>query len=413
MQYVIVGAGPAGVTAAETLRQADPGGQVTLIGGEAGPPYGRMALPYYMTGKVEEAGTYLRKTDGYYDGLKIKYVQGVVKAVSPDAGALTLESGDEVEFDKLLIATGASPVKPPVPGLDLPGVHHCWTLEDARHIIKRAEKGADVVLMGTGFIGCIIMEALALRGVNLTAIELEDRMLPRMMDRGGSAMIKRWCEAKGITVLTSAKVTAVEESGGGLRVSLEKGEPLQTALVVVATGVKPNIGFLEGSGIETGEGIWVDNHLRTSAENVHAAGDVAEGPDFSTGGRAVHAIQPTAVEHGRIAALNMAGREAAYKGSLSMNVLDTVGLISCSFGQWEGVEGGETAETSDPENYRYLRLQFDGDRIVGALGLGRTDHVGVLRGLIQGRVALGPWKEKLMADPHRIMAAYVALRADP
>jgi NAD(P)H-nitrite reductase large subunit len=141
---------------------------------------------------------------------------------------------------------------------------------------------------------------------------------------------------------------------------------------------------------------------------VFAAGDVAQGPDFSTGGYSVHAVQPTAADHGRIAAINMAGGDAAYKGSLAMNVLDTVGLVSCSFGCWQGVEGGEAVERIEDDRYKYINLQIAEDRLVGAITVGRTDSVGVLRGLIQTRVPLGPWKARLKSDPHRIVEAYVA-----
>ena len=234
-------------------------------------------------------------------------------------------------------------------------------------------------------------------------------MLPLMMDHTGGAIIKRWCEEKGVTVLTSAQVTGVEESGDGLAVSLNQGGPLQARLVVVATGVSSNTAFLEGSGVEVGRGVKVENRLRSSVETIYAAVDVAEGPDLS-GGWAVHAIQPTAAEHGRIAALNMAGLDALYKGSLIMNVLDTLGLVSCSFGHWQD-DTGEAARVVDEAGSRYMHLTFKDDRLIGALSLGRTEHMGVVRGLIQGGVALGVWKDRLMADPHRIMDAYVALRA--
>ncbi|MDH5748603.1 MAG: FAD-dependent oxidoreductase [Rhodospirillales bacterium] len=407
MQYVILGAGPAGVIAAETLRKLDPGGTVTLVGGEPEPPYSRMAIPYVLTGKIDEKGTYLRKTAGHYDSLGITYVQGKAEKVDPVKGTVTLRGGDSLSYDRLLVATGSSPVKPPVPGLDLSGVHHCWTLEDARNIAARAVKGSDVVLMGAGFIGCIILESLVERGVNLTVVEAEDRMVPRMMDRTGGTMIKRWCEDKGVTVLTSTKVMEVVESGSGLKIALDNGSALNAALLVVAAGVKPNTDFLEGSGIETDVGIKVDDSLCSNKKNIFAAGDVAQGPDFS-GGWSVHAIQPTAVEHGRIAALNMTGSEAVYQGSLNMNVLDTIGLISCSFGEWEGGADGEVVEVVDEENFKYIRLAFNGSFLVGALSLGRTDHVGVLRGLIQSQINLGAWKERLKADPHRIADAYIA-----
>jgi len=411
MTYVVVGAGPAGVVAAETLRKTDPATDVLLIGNEPEPPYSRMAIPYYLTGKIDEAGTYLRKTQGYYEGLGIQYREGAVESVNPAEGQLTLVGGDTVLYDRLLIATGASPVKPPVEGLDLAGVHHCWTLEDARHIIGLAHEGADVVLIGAGFIACIILESLVERGVNLTVVEMEDRMLPRMMDETGGEMIKRWCEEKGVNVRTGARVTKLEHRAGTdedrLTVLLDDQMELPAHLVVVAAGVKSNTDFLEGSGVEIATGIKVDNHLRSSVDNVYAAGDCAEGPDFSTGQWAVHAIQPTATEHGRIAAMNMAGKPIAYQGSLIMNVLDTMGLISVSYGKWEGVEGGERSVAVDKEGFKYMRLEFEGDRLIGCLSLGRTDHVGVLRGLIQQRRRLGPWKDILLDDPHRFMEAYV------
>jgi len=408
MNYVVIGAGPAGVTAAETLAKANPKGSVTLIGAEADPPYGRMAIPYYLIGKVPEEGTYLRKGEDHYDKLGISYVQGTVERVSPDDGKVFLESGGGVPYDKLLVASGSYPVKPPISGLDLPNVHHCWTLEDARAIAGIMGKGKDVVLMGAGFIGCIIMEALALSGANLTVVEAEDRMVPRMMDQTAGNLIKKWCIGKGVNVLTSARVNAVEQDGDRLTVKVDNGDTIGADLVVVATGVRSNMGFLEDSGVETDLGIKVDNHLQTSVENIYAAGDVAQGPDFSTGGHDVHAIQPTAVEHGRIAALNMMGGNATYKGSLNMNVLDTLGLISFSFGLWQGVDCGESTERLNEAKYRFTKLNFDGDRLVGAVCLGRTEHIGVLRGLIQSRVDLGEWKEKLMSDPNRIVEAYIS-----
>ena len=173
-------------------------------------------------------------------------------------------------------------------------------------------------------------------------------------------------------------------------------------------GVTPNMDFLEGSGVATDDGILVDEHLATNVENIFAAGDVAQGPDFSTGGHMVQAIQPTAVEHGRIAALNMLGLSPVYKGSLNMNVLATAGLVSSSFGKWEGVAGGDSGAATDDDKYKYLRLQFEDDHLIGALGIGMTEHVGVMRCLIANRTPLGAWKDKLLASPNRVMESYVA-----
>lgn len=411
MRHVIVGAGPAGVVAAETLRKGDQAADIVLIDDEPEPPYSRMAIPYVLEGMIEQSGTYLRKAQGHYEDLGIQYRQGRTESLAPADGTLTLSGGDKVPYDRLLIATGATPLSPPVPGLDLPGVHNCWTLADCREIAALLNADANVVLIGAGFIGCIIMEALAKRCGNLTVVEMEDRMVSRMMDATAGGMLQRWCAAKNIRVLTSARVTGIEAASGasdGKAVVLDSGERLDAHLVVLAVGVAPNIGFLEGSGVETDYGVLVNAHLESSAAGVFAAGDVAQGLDFSTGEYSVHAIQPTATEHGRIAALNMLGRHAHYKGSLNMNVLATVGLVSSSFGSWEGVPGGDSGVVVDEDAFKYLRLEFEGDHLVGALGLGLTDHVGVIRGLIQNRTALADWKEKLLENPHRVMEAYVA-----
>ena len=179
MTYVIIGAGPAGVVAAETLAKTDPGAETVLLGGEADPPYSRMAIPYVLTGIIDHGGTHLRKTAGHYETLGITYRQGIAEGIDPKAKKVKLQGGGEQPYDKLLIATGASPIKPPVPGLDLPGVHHCWTLDDCREIEKLADKGAHVVLMGAGFIGCIILEALAERGyggvLDVVAVDVNQR----------------------------------------------------------------------------------------------------------------------------------------------------------------------------------------------------------------------------------------------
>ncbi len=410
MRHVIIGAGPAGVIAAETLRQQDPGGEVVLIGGEPEPAYSRMAIPYLLANQIEESGTYLRHDPAHFDNLGIRCIRDLVSHVDCSGRTLRLESGEALGFDRLLLASGSTPVKPPIEGLDQPGIHHCWTLDDARHIAEYADMGSKVVLMGAGFIGSIIMEALMHRKVELTVVEMGDRMVPRMMDQTAGNLIKRWCMARGVDVKTSTRVTGVKANpSGGSRFVLSCGEgaDIQADLVVVATGVRPEVGYLRDSGIELRQGVVVDEYLQSSQAGIYAAGDVCEGMDWNSGEAAVHAIQPVAAETGRLAALNMAGSQSVHKGSLVMNVLDTLGLISTSYGQWQGTEGGESAQLLDEERYRYIKLQFAEDRLIGAITLGLTEHVGVLRGMIQSRTRLGNWKRRLISDPSRIMEAYL------
>jgi NADPH-dependent 2,4-dienoyl-CoA reductase/sulfur reductase-like enzyme len=443
MKHVILGAGPAGVIAAETLRKHAPNDEITIIGDEAEAPYSRMAIPYLLIGNVKEDGTHLRHTPDHFARLKINVQRGVkATAVDTQAKTVALSDGKKLPYDRLLIATGSRPASPPIPGIDSPGVHPCWTLADARAIMAKADKGARVLQMGAGFIGCIIMEALAARGVKLTVVEMGDRMVPRMMGPTAGGMIKDWCEKQGVRVHTGARVEAIEKggaaaaaaapegllsklahavglgggssapAGGGtgapLRAKLSNGQVIEADLIISATGVKPAIGFLNGSGINTKTGVLTDAHLQTNVAGVFAAGDCAEAFDNATGQHVISAVQPNAADQARIAALNMLGRGAALHNVAQINVLDTLGLISASFGIWQGVAGGEHVEMTDKASGKHLSLQFHGDRMVGCNAIGWTEHVGAMRGLVEGQVALGEWKDKLKKDPTQLMSAYLA-----
>jgi NADPH-dependent 2,4-dienoyl-CoA reductase/sulfur reductase-like enzyme len=407
MKHVIIGNGPAGVVAAETIRKRRPQDEIVMVGGEPHPPYSRMAIPYLLIGNVDERGTWLRKDPKHFESQRIGNVVGIVSSIDTEARKVRLAEGPSFEYDRLLIATGSSPVRPPIPGLDSPFVHPCWTLHDARNILALARPGARVLQMGAGFIGCIILEALAQRGVALTVVEMGDRMVPRMMGPGAGNMIKAWCEKKGIRVKTSTRVEALEPASP-IRARFSDGTAEDYDLVIQATGVRPNIGFLAGSPIKALQGVLTDERMQTTVPGVYAAGDCAEAYDPVTRQTIVSAIQPNAVDQGYVAAVNMSGGNATATVVTQINVLDTLGLVSTSFGQWQGVPGGEHAELNDPARFRYLRLEFDADVLVGANSLGLTEHVGVLRGLVEGGIRLGAWKDRLLADPTRLMEAYLA-----
>jgi NAD(P)H-nitrite reductase large subunit len=390
--HLILGAGPAGVIAAETLRKHAPADTITVVGDEREPPYSRMAIPYLLIGNVDERGTYLRKSATHFADLGINLVQASAKSVDAKGRTVTLDNGQTLAFDTLLIATGSSPVNPPIPGIHSAGVHHCWTLDDARAIMALAVPGARVLQLGAGFIGCIIMEALAARGVSLSVVEMGDRMVPRMMGPTAGGMIRDWCESKGVQVFTGTRVEAIEP-GTPLMVRLSNGQQVAADLVISAAGVRPAIGFLEHSGITCLQGVLTDEHLQTSVPGIYAAGDCAEAFDKVSGKTIVSAIQPNAAEQARVAALNMVGQKTELKGVTQINVLDTLGLISASFGNWEGVPGGEQVELTDKAEGRHLSLQFKGDVMVGCNSVGWTEHVGVMRGLVEGQVQLGPGKQ--------------------
>lgn len=407
MKHLILGAGPAGVIAAETIRKHAPVDEIVLVGDEPEAPYSRMAIPYLLIGNIGESGTHLRHAGDHYAKQRITLVRGRAVKLDTTKRVVQLDDGSEQGYDRLLIATGSSPATPPIPGIAGPGVHSCWTLADARAIETLAKPGARVLQMGAGFIGCIIMEALAARGVKLSVVEMGDRMVPRMMGPTAGNMIKAWCEAKGVAVHTGARVDAIERDASPvMKVRLSNGKTLEADLVISATGVKPNIGFLQGSAVKCLVGVLTDEHLQTSVPGVYAAGDCAEAFDKVSGKTIVSAIQPNAAEQARVAALNMVGQATELKGVTQINVLDTLGLISASFGNWEGVPGGQQVQLTAAN--QHLSLQFDGDRMVGCNAVGWTQHVGVMRGLVEGQVKLGAWKDKLLEDPTLLMEAYIA-----
>jgi len=409
MKHIILGNGPAGVVAAETLRRAAPADDILLVGNEAEPPYSRMAIPYLLEGNIDESGTYLRKSANHFENLGIRQHRGRAVALNIDKRKVLFDDGHFEDYDRLLIATGSHPVRPPIPGIDLPEVQTCWTLDDARAIAGLARPGSRVLQLGAGFIGCIIMEALAKRGVQLTVVEVGDRMVPRMMTPEAGGMIKHWVEKQGVRVLTRAGVEFIAKGEAApLTVTLSTGEKLDCDLLIVAAGVAPNVAFLEGTPVHVAKGVLVNDCMQTSVPGIYAAGDVAEAPDLFSGRHLVAAIQPNAADQARVAALNMAGQAARMNGVLAINVLDSMGMISSSFGEWQGVAGGEGIEQADEANGRYISLQFDGDVLVGATSVGLTEHVGALRGLIQGKMKLGAWKQKLLETPTRFAEAYIA-----
>jgi len=408
MNFVIIGAGSAGVRAAETLRENAPQASITLVSGEPGEPYSRMAIPYILNGAIDEDGARQRRSHHHLEGLGIRYLncKALQLHAGPDGGRVDLDDDSHLNYDRLLVATGSSPSLPPIPGTDLPGAVTCWTLEDARQIAAKLVPGARVVMLGAGFVAGVCMKSLVNSGVQLSVVAgRSGQILRSMMTPVGSRMLQRWLEGRGVEVITSGRTLRIEP---GPRLVMDT-RTIDADLIILATGVHPNVAFLEGTGAEIRSGVVIDEHMRTTVPHVYAAGDVAQGRDFSTGEWVVHALQPTATEHGRIAALNMVGKDVAYRGSLSMNVLDSVGLISHTFGLWQGIPTGDSAEVVDEANFIYTRLCFDSDQLIGAITIGHPHHVGAIRGLIQSRRHLGAWKDQLMKNPQLVMDALVDL----
>jgi NAD(P)H-nitrite reductase large subunit len=240
-----------------------------------------------------------------------------------------------------------------------------------------------------------------------------------MVDAECAAIVASWLGRHGVEVRAGATVTKIEEARGKKVVQFAKGESLTADLVIMATGIRTNLEWLANSGIETADGgqggILVDDHLRTNVRNVYAAGDVARGRNLVTGAMEVHAIEPTAQEHGRVVGANMAGRDVAYRGSLIMNIVEVCHLDVASFGQWED-PAADVYRAVQPDRSAYRKLLFHGGRLTGAMICGRaadvwtTNDVGMLKGLVYSGVDLSAWKAHLARNPFDVKPAYIATR---
>ncbi len=413
---VILGSGPVGTNAVETIRQLDGGSSsITLVGDE--PAHARMALPYWLSGQVPREHV-LTGDDAYFGKLGVTVRAGVrATAVDPQQRRVTLSDGSTLEFDNLLIGTGASPLMPAIEGSDLPGVTPLWSLAHTQRVLDAAQGLSQprVVLVGAGFIGFIVLGAMYKRGWRLAVVERESHVLPRMLDEPAARIVQRWLASRGVEVHCGTTVTAIrpgKASAGEKIVHLADGTQLPADIVILAVGIRPNVDFLRGSGIELDEGVVINDRCQTNFPSIYAGGDVAQGPVLFRTQRTIHAIQPTAVDHGRVAGANMAGHEVRYPGSLAMNVVDVCGLQTCSFGEW-GDASAEAMTIDNGQDYIYRKLVWRGDQMVGAIFTGRANDVGMLndvgmvKGILQTQTPLGAWKEFLRDNPFDVRRAYI------
>jgi NAD(P)H-nitrite reductase large subunit len=425
-RHLIVGGGTAGLNAIRTIREEErslgaPASEITLVSAER--PYSRMVLPYYLWGTISESHVYTAQP-ATLTAWKVKALLGrKAKTLDPAARTLTLDDDATVEFDDCLIATGSRAAKAPIPGADGPGVHCFWTLDEAKSVVAGIVPGSRVVMVGAGFIAFTILNAILARGAQLTIVEVAPRILPRMVDDACAGIVQGWLEDHDVAVRTGATVTKIEQVGGKRKLSFKKGAPLTADLVIMATGIRTNLEWLQSSGIQMAadgpggpggaSGIVVDDHLRSSVKSVYAAGDVARGRNLITGAAEVHAIEPTAQEHGRVVGANMAGRDVAYRGSLLMNIVEVAHLDVASFGQWEDPRA-EVYTALRAGRSEYRKLLFHGGRLTGAVICGpagavwTTNDVGMLKGLVSTGVDLSAWKAHLKKNPFDVKPAFIA-----
>lgn len=385
-RHVIVGNGGAAISAVEALRSTGSADQITLISGERSPACCPVLTTYFLSGVIPYDAMFYRDW-GFYQRNDVRLVLGR-PAAQLDVGAarVELDNGAVVNYDDLLIATGSTTPIPPIPGIAPERVLTLWSAEDALAIEEASRRAATVAILGAGFIGLQVADAMHKKGKRTVVVEMADRVLPQVMDHQGAAILHERMLSTGVDLRLGEQVVRIQQEGTDLALCLSSGTNVKADLVIVATGVKPNIGWLERSGLHTALGLMVDEQGRTNVENVYAAGDVAESYDAVTQRSRVNATWTNAVEQGRAVGLTMVGKTVPRLAGTQVNVFTLFGVPCASAGVSGADPGG--CEVRVERGPAYRKLLFRQGVLVGALLVGEVDEIGILASVIRRQPAL-------------------------
>lgn len=393
-RYVVIGNGVAGVTAAQTIVQSQPGADVHIYAAEPYPYYRRPQLPDYIAGLVTEADITYRPPEWYAErGIQVHLNSPVVE-LDPAAHRLRLADGATVPYDRLLLATGGVAWRPPVPGTDLKGIFTLRTLDDARAIRDRARSARQAVVIGGGLLGLETARALRTLGLEVTVLEVAPYLMPRQLDKEGAAVLEVLLHGMGIRTETNVVTEAILGDDTVRAVRLKDGRELPADLVVFSAGIRSEVTLARQAGLAVNRGVVVDEHLKTSAPDVYAAGDVAEA------GGIVYGIVPAAIEQARAAAANLvAPGSAVYRGTVPTTTLKVAGAELTSIGECV-LEAEDLVQLrrADPQRGRYRKLALRGGRIVGAILLNERENTSPIRQLMDRGTDVSAYADLLMEE---------------
>lgn len=385
--YVIIGQGAAGAAAANELKRLENEAAVTIVSNEQEGFYSRIDLPDLISGKREAQDALLQTPAQFRDkGIHCLAGEQVIR-ISPADHSVELTAGRRLYYDKLLLATGARPVVPQLPGMEAAGVFSLWTMEQAKAILLAAAGAKAAVVIGAGLIGIKTALALHQRGLRVTILEQMDRVLPQQLDEAGAEILATAIRAGGVELLTSTRLEAVETSGGRVTGVHAGTQLIACDMVVCAIGVRPDTELARTAGLALGAGIVTDQFLQTSEADIYAAGDAAEVLDVF-GQQTMSAGWPAAVEQGIIAARNMAGVQAQYPGYLTQNSVEIAGIPLVSAGTISARDGEEILSWQNGNIYR--KLVLTNNRLQGFLLLGDIREAGVLAGVLASQRPIVP-----------------------
>jgi len=376
--YVIVGCGAAGNSAAETIRKLDPGSEIRMFTKEGHYYYYRPALPEYLAGEKALKGFTLHDAAWYEKNRIDVHLSTEIVRIDPGARTVTTKDGSIFAYDRLLLATGGKSSRPDVKGSDATGVFTLRTLEDADAILKRAESAKSAALIGGGLLGLEAGNGLRKRGLKVTVIERNPRMLPRQIDPAGAQLLQHRMEEMGFSFLLNERTREIVQADGRLTVLFESGNALSADMVLFSAGVEPELTLARQIGLPIGRAVKADDRLQAGPADIFAAGD-----DIEHRGR-YYGSWPAAMAQGRAAGANMVGKETLYEGTLQANRLKVAGIDLISMGDIDAEGDDECIVRSDEENCVYRKLVIENHAVAGAILLGDLHGEKEIQAAIEG-----------------------------
>ncbi len=388
MKYVIVGNGVSAIGAIEGIRLHDTKGEILVISEEKVPTYGRPLISYYLADKIQ-LGTLPFRDEAWYQKNQVQMrLDSRVIHVDSAQKLLELADGNKISYDKLLLATGGSPVAPPIQGMEGTGVYNFTTIAHAEALKGVMDQVSSVAVIGAGLIALKAAEGFAEKGIPVTII-VRSRIMRAYFDGAASNMVVRHLEQNGLSFKQGAATRAIIRKENGQIEGVDTDQGFVPAdIVVIAAGVKPNMGLAQNSEIATNKGIRVDDTLATSLTDVFAAGDVAEALDLLTGEYAVRPLWPNAYTQGNYAGINMTGKEQHYSGGMSMNSITYYGLPTVAVGKTNPLDDDDRYEIhvhEDQENSIYRKIIFEDEVLVGCILIGDIDKAGIYSSFIKNK----------------------------
>jgi len=402
VHFVIIGGSAAGISAAETLRHTEPGSDITIISQEPHIAYSRCLCTYYMSGRISRDDMFIRDAK-QLDALKLKVMAPVaVMQVNTADHMVSLTNGDSVHYDRLLVASGSSPVLPDIKGIEGESVYTLRTLDDADRIAAKMDKVASAVVLGDGLVSITAAIALNSRGLRVSIAGIAPHILATFLDEVSAQILQHKMSDLGINFHLGQSITEITRdiNGKGTRVTLTSGVTIDAGMVVVAAGVKPNIAFMKDAGVKTDIGLLVNKYMETGVPDIFAAGDAAQCQDIVRNQPAWNPLWPNAVEQGRYAALNMSGHRKPYPGTTNMNSLNIAGIPVICVGIANTVDPLHETHFLMKGKTQYEKLVFHDNRLIGFILLGNTEKAGVLTSLVVQQRVSPTQKEKLLSGSY-------------